>query len=49
MPDMESIDEQDQAEVFDETHLDDEGDGGYDEGDGGDGKDYGGDGGGGNG
>ena len=29
MPDMESIDEQDQAEVFDETHLDDEGDGDF--------------------
>lgn len=28
MPEIEPSDEQDQAEVFDETHLDDEGDGG---------------------
>ena len=27
MPELEQADEQDQAEVFDETHLDDEGDG----------------------
>jgi len=29
MPDFETADEQDQSEVFDETHLDDEGDGDF--------------------